>query len=108
MQIIHSSDNESSFQDPNTLEEKVKNFASVVRGLQRLAVSQRIPSLHVLAGDITIPGPFYQASSEVPRLGEEGLGDMAIFNAMGVDGNGLGTYPDTHRHTIIWVLASRF
>ena len=36
LQIIHSSDNESSFQDPNTLEEKILNYSAVTRGLQRL------------------------------------------------------------------------
>lgn len=91
LQIIHSSDNESSFQDPNSLEEKIVNYASVVRGLQKLARRERIPSLHVLAGDITIPGPFYQAASEVPRFGKPGLADIAIFNAMKIQGNGMGT-----------------
>ena len=73
LQIIHSSDNESSFQDPNTLEPKILHYGAVVRGLQSLARSECIPSLHLTAGDHTIPGPFYQASAEVEGLGDPGL-----------------------------------
>lgn len=92
LQIIHSSDNESNFQDPDTLEEKILGFSSVVRGLQRLARMEGIPSIHVTAGDHTLPGPFYQASAEVPFLGQPGLGDIAMYNAMMLDGNGMGNH----------------
>lgn len=92
LQLIHSSDNESSFQDPNTLEEKILTYASVVEGLQTLAEQENIPSVHLTAGDHTIPGPFYQASEEVGELGEPGLGDIAMYNAMGVLANGMGNH----------------
>ena len=92
LQIGHSSDNESSFQDPNTLEEKLLNYAAVNRGLELLAQQDCVPTLHLTAGDHTIPGPFYQASAQVPSLGAPGLGDIAIYNAMGLDANGIGNH----------------
>src|SRR5687768_6399958 len=58
LQILHSSDNESSFQDPNTLETKILNYAALHAGLRTLAEQECVPSLHVTAGDHTIPGPF--------------------------------------------------
>jgi len=92
LQIVHSSDNESSFVDPNTLEEKILGYSAVVRGLQWVGVERCTPSLHLLAGDITIPGPFYQASADVPELGAPGLADIAMFNANRVRGNGIGNH----------------
>lgn len=90
LQIIHSSDNESSFQDPNTLEEKILNYSAVTKGLQVLARRECTPSLHITAGDHTIPGPFYQASEEV--FGEPGLGDIFMYNAMQLRANGMGNH----------------
>jgi len=90
LQIIHSSDNESSFQDPNTLEEKILNYSAVTRGLQQLARTECLPSLHITAGDHTIPGPFYQASEEV--FGEPGIGDIVMYNAMRLRANGMGNH----------------
>ncbi|HSN70723.1 MAG TPA: hypothetical protein VLT59_04405, partial [Steroidobacteraceae bacterium] len=75
MQILHSSDNESSFQDPNTLEEKILNYAAVVDGLQDVARQECIPSAHVTVGDHTIPGPFYLASAVAPVFGAPGRAD---------------------------------
>lgn len=92
LQLIHSSDNESSFQDPNTLETKLLGYSSLVRGLQIMAREECVPSLHVTAGDHTIPGPFYQASTEVRRLGKRGIGDIVMYNAMRLDGNGIGNH----------------
>jgi 2',3'-cyclic-nucleotide 2'-phosphodiesterase (5'-nucleotidase family) len=92
MQILHSSDNESSFQDPNTLEEKILNYAAVVDGLQDLARSECIPSAHLTVGDHTIPGPFYQASAEAAAFGAPGLADIAMYNAMGLVANGMGNH----------------
>jgi len=92
LQIIHSSDNESSFQDPNTLEEKIINYAAVVDGLQTLASQEGIASVHLTAGDHTIPGPFYQASEEVGELGEPGLADIVMYNGMGLLANGMGNH----------------
>lgn len=92
LQIIHSSDNESSFQDPNTLEEKIINYAAVVDGLQALARQEGIASVHLTAGDHTIPGPFYQASEEVGELGEPGLADIVMYNGMGLLANGMGNH----------------
>lgn len=92
LQIIHSSDNESSFQDPNTLEEKVVYYGAISSGLRRMAKRECIPSLHLTAGDHTIPGPFYQASAEISDYGQPGLADIAMYNAMGLDANGLGNH----------------
>jgi 2',3'-cyclic-nucleotide 2'-phosphodiesterase (5'-nucleotidase family) len=92
LQILHSSDNESSFQDPNTLEVKILNYATVADGLKMVAERGCIPSLHLTAGDHTIPGPFYQASAEVPALGYSGLGDIVMYNAMGLRANGMGNH----------------
>lgn len=90
LQILHSSDNESSFQDPNTLEEKALNYSTLTKGLQRLARRQCTPSLHLTAGDHTIPGPFYLASEEA--FGQPGLGDIRMFNAMDLAANGMGNH----------------
>lgn len=92
LQIIHSSDNESAFQDPNTLEEKILGYSAIVSGLQTLAKRECIPSIHITAGDHTLPGPFYQASAEVEEFGEPGLADIAMYNAMGLDANGMGNH----------------
>lgn len=92
LQIIHSSDNESSFQNPNTLEEKILGYSAVVRGLRLLGGSQCTPALHLTAGDHTIPGPFYQASAEVPGLGAPGLADIAMYNFNRVRANGMGNH----------------
>jgi 2',3'-cyclic-nucleotide 2'-phosphodiesterase (5'-nucleotidase family) len=91
LQIIHSSDNESSLQDPNTKEEKVIHYSTLTLALADLAERQGMASLHVTAGDHTVPGPFYRAAAEVQSLGANGLGDIAIFNALGLDANGIGT-----------------
>lgn len=89
LQILHSSDNESSFQDPNTLEPKILHFASIVEGLRKLAPNGN--SIHLTAGDHTLPRPFYTASAEVPWLKQNGLADIEFFNAMGLAANGMGT-----------------
>ncbi|MCG7949132.1 MAG: bifunctional metallophosphatase/5'-nucleotidase [Candidatus Thiodiazotropha taylori] len=90
LQILHSSDNESSFQDPNTLEEKILNYSAIAKGLKRVAKRECTPSLYLTAGDHTLPGPFYQASAEA--FGEPGLGDILIYNAMGLAANGIGNH----------------
>jgi myo-inositol-hexaphosphate 3-phosphohydrolase/2',3'-cyclic-nucleotide 2'-phosphodiesterase (5'-nucleotidase family) len=92
LQILHSSDNESAFQDPNTLEPKILNYAAIAAGLQALTADEGIASIHLTAGDHTLPGPFYQASAEVESLGARGLADIAIFNAMGLTANGIGNH----------------
>ncbi|MDZ7752439.1 MAG: bifunctional metallophosphatase/5'-nucleotidase [Gammaproteobacteria bacterium] len=90
LQILHSSDNESSFQDPNTLEEKALNYSAVVKGLKQVSRRECIPTLHLTAGDHTIPGPFHRASEEA--FGAPGLGDIMMFNAMGLAANGMGNH----------------
>ena len=80
LQVLHSSDNETAFQDPNTLEPKILNFAA------------GISSIHVTAGDHTLPGPFYEAATEVESLGANGLADIAFYNAMGLIANGIGNH----------------
>jgi len=92
LQILHSSDQESSFQDPNTLEEKIIYYSALVQGLQQLAAQEHIPSLHLTAGDHTIPGPFYLASTEIPAYNQSGLGDIAIYNAFPNLANGMGNH----------------
>ncbi len=90
LQIIHSSDNESSFQDPNTLEPKILNYATIVDGLQQLAPNGGINTIHVTVGDHTLVSPFYEASAELEQFGAGGLADIAMFNAMDVTANGIG------------------
>ena len=92
LQVLHSSDNESAFQDPNSLEPKILNFAAVAAGLQAVAEAEGIASLHVTAGDHTLPGPFYEAAAAVEGLGANGLADIAFYNAMGLDANGIGNH----------------
>ena len=94
LQILHSSDNESAFQNPNpnSLEEKILNYGALIEGLNSLASSESISSIYVTSGDHTLPGPLYQASSEIERFGSPGLADIAFYNAMGLNANGLGNH----------------
>jgi 2',3'-cyclic-nucleotide 2'-phosphodiesterase (5'-nucleotidase family) len=92
LQISHSSDNESSFQDPNTLEPKLLNYAAVARGLRFAALENGYVPLHITVGDHTIPGPFYQASTEVEEYGSGGIGDIEAYNSMRVRANGMGNH----------------
>ncbi len=92
LQILHSSDNESSFQDPNTLEPKILNYAALYRGLLALGLKEKMKTLHVTVGDHTIPGPFYRASTEVDRFGAPGLADIEIYNEMDLAANGMGNH----------------
>ena len=69
LQIIHSSDHESSFQDPNSLEPKVLHYATLYDGLKRFGESRGFATIHLTAGDQTLPGPFYQAAAEVEEFG---------------------------------------
>ena len=92
LQVLHSSDNESKFQDPNTGEEKIIGYSTVVEGLRKVAATEDIPSVHVTAGDHTLPGPFYQASAEVEEFQHPGLADIAFYNAMQVAANGIGNH----------------
>ncbi len=92
LQVLHSSDNESSFQDPNTLEEKILNYGALVEGLRSLAGDENIGTVYVTAGDHTLPGPFYEAAAQVPSLGQAGAADIAFYNAMGLTANGMGNH----------------
>ena len=92
LQILHSSDNESGFVDPVTLEPKILHYAALAMGLRYLAPSGGRNSIHVTAGDHTLPGPFYRAASEVPSLGAPGMADIAFFNVMGLTANGTGNH----------------
>lgn len=92
LQILHSSDNESAFQDPNTLEPKILHYGAVLEGLQELAEGEGMASIYLTAGDHTLPGPFYQAAAEVDGLGAPGLADIAFYNAMGLAANGIGNH----------------
>ena len=92
LQVLHSSDNESGFVDPITLEPKLLHYAALASGLRSLAPAGGRNSIHVTAGDHTLPGPFYRAATEVPSLGAAGLADIAFFNAMGLTANGTGNH----------------
>jgi 2',3'-cyclic-nucleotide 2'-phosphodiesterase (5'-nucleotidase family) len=92
LQVLHSSDNESGFVDPITLEPKLLHYAALASGLRALAPGGGRNSIHVTAGDHTLPGPFYLASREVPALGAPGLADITFFNAMGLAANGMGNH----------------
>lgn len=92
LQILHSSDNESAFIDPITLEPKIIHYAAVVEGLKRLAPNGGRNTLHLTAGDHVLPSPLYHASRQVPALGANGLADIAFFNAMGLVANGIGNH----------------
>jgi 2',3'-cyclic-nucleotide 2'-phosphodiesterase (5'-nucleotidase family) len=92
LQILHSSDNESGFVDPITLEPKILHYAALAAGLRSLAPAGGRNSIHVTAGDHTLPGPFYRAAAEVPSLGAPGMADIAFFNAMQLTANGMGNH----------------
>ncbi len=92
LQVLHSSDNESSFQDPDTLEPKILHYTAIVEGLRKLAQKENMASLYVTAGDHTLPGPFYDAAAQVQRFGARGIGDIEIFNATGLAANGMGNH----------------
>ncbi|MGE0084249.1 MAG: bifunctional metallophosphatase/5'-nucleotidase [Desulfococcaceae bacterium] len=92
LQVLHSSDNESSFQDPNTLEPKILHYTAILEGLRKLAEKENMSSLYVTAGDHTLPGPFYEAAAEVAGFGAHGIGDIEIFNATGLKANGMGNH----------------
>lgn len=88
LQVIHSSDNESAFQDPNTLEARIINYAAIIEALRDLEDN----TVYLTAGDHTLPGPFYEAAEQVESLGAPGLADIAFFNASGLTANGLGNH----------------
>ncbi|CAK22537.1 Atypical alkaline phosphatase with phytase-like insertion [Synechococcus sp. WH 7803] len=90
LQLLHSSDNESNFLDINSLENKVVNYAAITDGLEDLATDRGWASLHITAGDISLPGLFYEAGEEA--FGGGGLGDIAIYNALGIQANGIGNH----------------
>jgi len=92
LQVLHSSDNESSFQNPNTLEPKILHYGTVMEGLREIAPNEGRNTIYVTAGDHTLPKPFYHAAAEVDELGAPGLGDIAMFNAMGLSANGFGNH----------------
>jgi 2',3'-cyclic-nucleotide 2'-phosphodiesterase (5'-nucleotidase family) len=56
LQILHTSDMESDFQDTNTLEEKINLYSALTSGLYELAKAENASSIHVTAGDNTLPG----------------------------------------------------
>jgi 2',3'-cyclic-nucleotide 2'-phosphodiesterase (5'-nucleotidase family) len=105
LQVLHSSDNESSFQNPNTLEPKILHYATLADGLKKLAETEGAYSIHLTAGDHTIPNPYFQAAAEVPGLEWPGLADIAFYNAMGLAANGIGNHEfddgiDTFAHML--------
>lgn len=92
LQLLHSSDNESSFVDSNTLEDKILFYSSIVKGLQLFAANNGWQSIHVTVGDHTLPGPYFLASAEVQKYGFNGLADIDIYNAFPNLANGMGNH----------------
>lgn len=92
LQLLHSSDNESAFLDPNTGEEKILHYGAIVNNLRNLGAREQLNTIYLTAGDHTLPNPFYEASAEVPEFGQPGLADIAFFNAMGLTANGMGNH----------------
>ena len=90
LQLSHSSDNESYFQDPNNLEKRILHYSSILSGLQTLASREDMIPFHLLTGDAVLPNVFYEASAEVPELGDPGIADILMFDAMNVNGFVLG------------------
>ena len=72
------------------LADKVVNYAAITDGMQDEAAVQGWASLHVTAGDHTLPNLFYSAGETTE--GKPGLADIKIFNAMGVKANGIGNH----------------
>ena len=89
LQISHSGDNESYFQDSNTLEKRVLHYGTLANGLETMSINEGMYPLHLLSGDALLPTVFYQAATEVANLGEPGFGDIQMFNAMNVLGIGV-------------------
>lgn len=56
LQILHVESMESDFQDVNTLEDKVEHYSALTAGLRMLAEAEGAASIHVTAGDNTLPG----------------------------------------------------
>jgi len=92
LQLLHGSDYESAFVDPVTLEPTALHYAQAAAALQRLGQVEGLATVHLAAGDLTLPGPWYQAAKDVPGLGAPGLGDIALFNALGLTANGTGNH----------------
>ncbi len=90
LQILHGANFESAFFNTNTLGETILGYSAALNGLRHLAAREGVPSLHLIAGDITLPGPLYEASREISELGSGGLADIAFMNAMEVAANGMG------------------
>ena len=107
LQLIHSSDNESYLQDPNSLEKRILHYSALYSGLQRMALmteegedATRSMPVHLIAGDAMLPGVFYEASSQVDEfvVGEgvtsgahNGIGEVLMFNALGNVGLGISS-----------------
>ena len=90
LQILHGANFESAFFNANTLGETILGYSAALNGLRHLAAREGVPSLHLITGDITLPGPLYEASREISELGSGGLADIAFMNAMEVAANGMG------------------
>lgn len=56
LQILHAESMESDFQDVNTLEDKVNHYSALTSGLRQIAEEDGVSSIHVTAGDNTLPG----------------------------------------------------
>ncbi len=88
LQLLHISDSESAFRDPDTLEHTLVSYLSALDGMRHLAAREGLPSLYVGAGNLVLPKPYFRASREL--FGSEGIADIELFNGSGLAANGLG------------------
>ena len=90
LQLIFSGDHESYMQDTNTLEELVINYSALYSGLMKLGEMENMHSLHLQAGDLTLPNLFFDASQEIESIGVPGGVDYMMLNEMNVSGTVVG------------------
>lgn len=89
MQLLHNADVDGVGPLAN-----VRNFSGLLDALRSLAPDK---TLYVSSGDNWIPGPTYASSADAllaPLLGipGRGRGDVALFNAMGVQASAVGNH----------------
>jgi len=102
LQVLHSSDNESSWINPNgPTDTKVENYSAVVTGLRQIATDAGAASMHLTAGDHTLPNPFFEASADIGAttidgqpvtIDQVGIADILAYNAMDLVANGMGNH----------------
>jgi 2',3'-cyclic-nucleotide 2'-phosphodiesterase (5'-nucleotidase family) len=82
LQILHAADQEAGLP---AIQDAV-NFSAVIEGL----ADDFDNTLRLSSGDIYIPGPFFNASSDV--YGAPGIGDILVNNALGFQAVAFGNH----------------